>query len=140
MSEQNKAVVRQVEEAWNANNLDSLDDLFAADFVTHAGRPGLEPGENVHQLSMGAFPDRKTTIEEMVAESDTVAVRLRMTGTNTGGPPWLGVPANNNKVDVEWISIYRLREGKVVEHRAVMDVMGLMQQLGAIPSGGAPPA
>jgi predicted ester cyclase len=50
------------------------------------------------------------------------------------------VPANNNRVDVERISIYRLHDGKVVEHRAVMDVMGLMQQLGAIPSGGLPPA
>jgi predicted ester cyclase len=140
MSEQNKAAVRQVEEAWNANNLDALDDLFAPDFVTHAGGPGLEPGKSMHQLSMGAFPDRRTSIKEMVAEGDRVAVRLRMTGTNTGGLPWLGVPANNNKVDVEWISIYRLRDGKVVEHRAVMDVMGLMQQLGAIPSGGPPPA
>jgi|SRR5918996_3052018 predicted ester cyclase len=140
MSEQNKAVVRQVEEAWNADNLDALDDLFAPDFVTHAGGPGLEPGKNMHQLSKGAFPDRRTTIEEMVAEGDKVAVRLHMTGTNTGGLPWLGVPANNNKADVEWISIYRLRDGKVVEHRAVMDVMGLMQQLGAIPSGGPPPA
>jgi predicted ester cyclase len=48
----------------------------------------------------------------------------------------MGVPANGNKVDTQWISIYRLSNGKVVEHRAVMDIAGMMQQLGAIPSPG----
>ena len=71
----------------------------------------------------------------MIAEDDKVAVRVRITGTNTGGFPWLGIPANGNKVDIEWISIYTLKEGKVTEHRAIMELMGLMQQLGAVPGG-----
>jgi predicted ester cyclase len=88
-----------------------------------------------HKMSMQAMPDRKTTIEDIVAEGDQVVVRMRMTGTNKGGFSWFNVPANDKPVDIEWISIYRLRDGRVVEHRAVMDFMGLMQQLGAIPSG-----
>jgi len=137
VSEANKSVVRQIEEAWNANQLDRLDALFAPGFDQHASVPGrpatLENAKQMHQMSVQAMPDRKTEIMEMIAEDDKVAVRVRITGTNTGGFPWLGVPANGNKVDVEWISIYTLKDGKVTEHRALMDVMGLVQQLGALP-------
>lgn len=139
-SEDNKAIVRRIEEAWNTNDLDSLDPIFAPDFLTHSGVPGMSPtlatAKVAHGLSMKAFPDRKTVIEDMVAEGDNVAVRVRMTGTNSGGLDWFGIPANNRAVDVQWIGIYRLNDGKVVEHRAIMDLMGLMQQLGAMPAQG----
>jgi predicted ester cyclase len=138
MSDQNKEVVRRIEEAWDHNDLDALDALFAPDFVSHATVPGLPPGlpgaKLAHQTSMQSFPDRRVEIQDIVGEGELVMVRCRMTGTNEGGLAWAGVPANGNRVDVEWISIYRLRDGQVVEHRAVMDVMGLMQQLGAIPA------
>jgi steroid delta-isomerase-like uncharacterized protein len=137
MSDANKQVVRQVEEAWNSNQLDKLDALFAPGFVQHSGVPGrpptLDEAKQMHQMAMQALPDRRTEIMEMIAEDDKVAVRVRVTGTNAGGFPWLGVPANGNKIEIEWISIYTLHDGKVTEHRAVMDVMGLMQQLGAVP-------
>jgi steroid delta-isomerase-like uncharacterized protein len=136
MSENNKEVVRQIEEAWNSNQLDKLDALFAPAFIQHAAAitpASLDGARQTHQMSMQAMPDRKTQIEEIMAEGDKVSVRVRLTGTNTGGFSWLGIPANGNAVDVEWISIYTLKDGKVTEHRAVMDVMGLMQQLGAIP-------
>ena len=143
MSEANKNVVRQIEEAWDANQLDKLDALFVQGFVQHAAVPGLpatlDNAKQMHQMSMQAMPDRKAQVLETIAEGDKVAVRIRLTGTNTGGFSWIGIPANGNKVDIEWISIYTLRDGKVTEHRAVMDIMGLMQQLGAIPSGDAVP-
>jgi predicted ester cyclase len=139
-AEENKAVVRRIEQAWDAGNLDALDALFAPTFRSHSGVPGMEPNlasaKTAHQMSAQAFPDRRTRIEELVAEGDAVVARVRMTGTNRGGLPWFGIPANDKPVDVQWISIYRLADGKVVEHRAVMDVMGLMQQLGAIPAPG----
>lgn len=139
-TEENKAVVRQIEEAWNAGQLDALDALFAPDFMPHNTVPGLPPdlagAKMSHQASVQAFPDRRTTIEDLIAEGDQVVVRVRMTGTNTGGVPWFGAPANGKKVDWQWISIYRVAAGKVVEHRAVMDLLGLMQQLGVIPTPG----
>jgi predicted ester cyclase len=139
MSEANKAIVRQIEEAWNGNQLDKLDPLFAPNFQQHSGMPGMTPtidtAKQAHQMSLQAMPNRKTAIEDIVADGDKVAVRVRMTGTNTGGFPWFNIPANGKSVDVQWISIYGLKDGKVTEHRAVMDIMGLMQQLGAIPSG-----
>jgi len=143
MSEANKNVVRQIEEAWDANQLDKLDPLFAPEFKQWSGFPGMPPtmesAKQAHMMAMQAMPNRKTEIQEMVAEGDKVTVRIRMTGTNTGGFPMLGVPANGNKVDIEWISIYTVKDGKATDHRAVMDLMGLMQQLGAVPSGSAVP-
>ncbi len=52
-----------------------------------------------------------------------------MTGTNKGGLPFFNIPANGAKVETEWISFYRLLDGKVAEHRALMDVAGLMAYL-----------
>jgi steroid delta-isomerase-like uncharacterized protein len=139
VSEQIKQIVRQIEEAWNANQLDKLDAFFARGFIQHSGPPpqlpqGLEGSKMTHQMSMQAMPDRKTSMEDVIADGDQVALRMRMTGTNKGGFSWFNVPANDKLVDVKWISIYRLQDGKVLEHRAVMDFMALMQQLGAIPA------
>lgn len=136
--EENKATVRKVEEAWDLGNLAALDDLFAPNFIAHNAVPGLPPGlqgaKMAHHGSVQALPDRRTTIEDMLAEGEYVVARVRMTGTNKGGFPWLGIPANGNKVDVQWTSIYRFADGKIVEHRAIMDMLGLLQQLGAIPA------
>lgn len=139
--EENKAIVRKIEEAWNSGSLEGLDALFGPDFKAHSAVPGMPAGlqsaKMAHQSSLQAFPDRRTTVEEMVAEGDTVVVRVHMTGTNQGGLPWLGVPANGKKIDTQWISIYRLAGGKVVEHRAIQDLMGMARQLGALPGPGA---
>lgn len=137
-TEENKAIVRQVEKAWDSGNLDALDNLFAPNFTAHSAIPGMPPGlegaKIAHMGSVQALPDRRTTIEDLLAEGEYVVARVRMIGTNQGGFPWLGIPANDNKVDVQWTSLYRLDDGKIVEHSAVMDMLGLLQQLGAIPA------
>jgi predicted ester cyclase len=134
----NKNIVRSIEEAWDRNDLGALDQHFAPDFVAHEAVPGLPPGlegaKMAHQASLQSFPDRRVAIEDLTGDGDLVAVRCRLTGTNQGGVPWASVPANGNRVDVQWISLYRLRDGKVVEHRAVMDLLGLLRQLGAVPA------
>lgn len=139
MSETNKNTVRQIEEAWNANQLEKLDTWFAPDFAQHSGPPpemgdGLAAAKAAHQMSLQAMPDRRTEVQELLADGDKVAVRMRLTGTNTGGFPWFGIPANGKKADFEWISVYTLKDGKVTEHRAIMDLMTFMQQMGAVPS------
>ena len=129
-AEENKATLQRREEAWNGGELDALDPLFASDFAPHIGVPGLPPGlasaKQAHQMSMQTSHDRRTTIEDLIAEGDTVMARMRMTGTNQGGLA----------VDVQWISIDRLSDGQIAEHWAVMDVLCLMQQLGSLPSPG----
>ena len=134
----NKEIVRRIEEAWDRDDLDALDQHFAPDFVALSAVPGLPPGlegaKMAHQASKQSFPDRRVTIEDITGDGELVAVRCRLTGTNQGGLSWANIPANNRPVNVEWISLYRLRDGRVVEHRAVMDLLGLFQQLGAIPA------
>lgn len=136
---ENVDVVRAIEEAWASNDLDALDQYFAPNWQPHT--PGsddigndLNVVKGTHQQSMQAYPDKQNTQRDIIADGDLVVSRVQMTGTNEGGLPWLGVPANGKKVDLEWITIYRLEDGKVVETWAQMEVPKMMMQLGAMPA------
>ena len=135
-AEENAAVVRAVEEAWDSNDLDSLDQYFAEDFdnsasVMPGAPPGLEGAKLVHQGAMTSFPDRKVEIQDLIAEGDKVAVRARVTGTNQGGFELLGAPPNGNPIDVQAVGIYTLRDGKIVSHWGLNDAQSLWMQLHA---------
>jgi len=137
----NVDVVRRIEAAWAESDLDALDDLIAADFTPHTPGsdqipPGLQGAKMAHQQSMQAFPDRQNEVLDIFGEGDQVVAHVRMTGTNTGGLPWFGIPANDHKVDTDWITIYRLEGGRVVETWAQMDIPRMMMQLGAMPGMG----
>ena len=141
-AKENKEVVRKVEEAWDTGKLDALDTLFDPKFNNaQSGVPqlpvGLEGAKMAHRMAMSSFPDRTIQVQDIIAEGDKVVVRCRMIGTNTGGVQWAGAPANGNKVDIEWISVYTLRNGKIVDHVGLNDVMALMTQLGVMPAPGA---
>jgi predicted ester cyclase len=134
----NKETVRRIEEAWDRNDLDSLDQYFAPDFDnSQSGTPGLPIGlagsKLSHQGVMTSFPDRKATILDLVADGDRVAVRSRVTGTNTGGAPFLGAPEPNGaKIDFEIWGLYQLRDGKVVAHWGINDGVTAMMQVGGL--------
>lgn len=134
----NLEVVRRIEKAWTANDMGTIDRLIAPDFKAHTPGadmlpPGLDGAKAANQQSLQSWSNKKVEIQDLFGESDKVVVRTRMTGTNTGGLPFLGVPANDAKVDFESVSIYRLENGKVVETWAQIEVPKLMQQLGAMP-------
>ena len=130
-------VVTRLEVAWASFDHDTVRELWAPDMAEHTqhtgGGNGLEVAIQNNEGVRTSFPDCRRTIEDIFAEGDKVVARVRMQATNEGGLPWAGVPANGNKVDVEWISEYRVADGKVVEHWTQMDVAKLMQQLGAMP-------
>jgi predicted ester cyclase len=137
----NADVVRAIEEAWAGNQLDELDRYFAPGFSNaQSGTPGLPPGlegsKIAHQGVMQSFPDRKVEILDVVEGGDRVFVRNRVTGTNTGGFPAFGVPANGKAFQIEAWGLYRLEDGKVVEHWGLNDAFSLGIQLGAIPAPG----
>jgi predicted ester cyclase len=79
-----------------------------------------------------AFPDMHVTIDDMVAEGDKVAARVTMTGTQTG--EIMGIPPTNKKVTVSLIVIDRFAGGKIVEDNGIFDALGLMRQLGVVPT------
>jgi predicted ester cyclase len=141
MSKDNAAVVRAIEEAWDNGKLDELDQYFAEDFDnSQSAQPGAPAGlggaKMVHQGVMQSFPDRRVEILDIVADGDNVVVRTRVTGTNQGGFPAFQIPANGNPIDITSWGLYRLRDGKVVEHSGINDALVLLMQLGAFP----PPA
>jgi len=138
----NIEVVRRIEEAYNRKDYAALDDLIAADFTAHTPGSdqvpaGLEGAKMTDMNAQQAFPDKRTEILDIFGEGDYVVVHVRMTGTNDGGLPWFGIPANGRAVDTDWIQISRhAPDGTVVETWAQMDIPKLMVQLGAMPGMG----
>jgi len=135
--DENKTIVRRFfEELWNAKRLDRLDELVARDYVDGNALPGQAPGlEGSKQkwaMYFAGVPDLSAKIEDLVAEGDKVVVRFTAEGTHQGN--LLGVPPTGKRLRVTGISIYRLVEGKVMEHWEEGDRLGLLQQLGVIPA------
>jgi predicted ester cyclase len=122
--------------ALNQGDLATVDSLVAADVVEHQAMPPGYPSEPIPALKQfitdwhAAFPDLKFTIEKMMGEGDEVMVYSTMTGTNTG--PFMGMKPTGKAVKVEGFDLVRIENGKTVEHWGVVDVTGMMMQLGMI--------
>jgi predicted ester cyclase len=81
-----------------------------------------------------AFPDGGVTIEEVIAEEDKVAVRFTYRGTHQG--ELMGIAPTGTQVTVSGMDINRIVEGKIAERWAVFDMLGILQQLGVVPTSG----
>ena len=81
-----------------------------------------------------AFPDFKATIDDIIAEGDKVVIRQTFSGTHKG--EFMGIAPTGKRVSFGVMDIVRIAGGKFVEHWGQMDSMGMMQQLGAIPTPG----
>jgi steroid delta-isomerase-like uncharacterized protein len=140
MFEDNKQFMQRfVEEVINKKKLDAVNELVAEDFVEHIPFPGQGPGREglKHALSifLSAFPDLQWILEEQIAEGEKVVSRFTMTGTHRG--EFLGIAPTGNPVNVWGVVIDVVRDDKFAESRIIMDTLGLMQQIGVIPSEGA---
>ena len=138
MSEQNKELARRFyDEVLNTGDVERVSDLCTEDVVDHEAPPewpaGIEGVKAFVRTFRAAFPDLRVTIEDMLADGDRVAARVRMTGTHQGD--FMGVPASGSRVEFETIDIIRIADGKAAEHWGVTDNMALMQQIGAIAPG-----
>ena len=138
-TEENKVIFRRVmEEAFSQGNLDALDRLMSPDFIEHEAGPGqgrgLEGVKTIVAIMRTAFPDLHATIEDMTAEGDKTWARVTLRGSNTGD--FMGRPPTGKTVTYEAIDICRYANGKMVEHWGIVDMLGMMQQLGIVsPSG-----
>lgn len=133
LAETNKAIdQRFVHDVLNGRDFDLMIDLVAEDFVEQNPSPGQGPGrEGLRQAlteMFAAFPDLRWTVHEWVAEGDRVAAWSTWSGTHRG--EFLGIPATGRSVSVEAWTMDWIRDGKIAESRILMDVMGLVQQLG----------
>lgn len=135
--EQNATVVRRfVDEVITQGDLDSAAQFVWEDVVEQVPLPGQGPGldglKDILRAMRSAFPDLVFSIQEQIAQDDKVASRFEWTGTHR--QEFMGVPATGRQVRVWGIVIDRLEEGRIKDTRIIMDTLGLMMQLGAIPS------
>jgi steroid delta-isomerase-like uncharacterized protein len=137
MSEQNKAVVRRLfEELWNKGNLSVADQLFSTNYAHHDpstldfGR-GPESERKRATLYRTAFPDLQLTIEDLLAEGETVMARWSCRGTHKGDLS--GIAPTGKQFNISGVTIARLANGKMAEGWVNWDAQGLMQQLGVVP-------
>lgn len=132
--EENKNIVRRYQEIYNSNDLDLLTEVLSEDLLTPNIMPGIPPGvegaKAAHRIMLAGFPDYHTVIEDMLAEGEKVAARIRMTGTNTGD--FMGIPATGRRVEFTGIYIVRISNDKIVEHWGEEDSVSLLQQLGVL--------
>ena len=132
-TEENKRVARRTVEAYNEKNLDVFDKVFAEDVIDHTssgetkGREGSKEGL---ETLYSAFPDLQITIDELIAEGDTVAIRSTHRGTHEG--TFMDIEPTGKQFEMENTVFARFEDGKVVERWIQADVFGLMQQLGAV--------
>jgi steroid delta-isomerase-like uncharacterized protein len=140
MSDQNKAVVRRlIEDHWNSKNGGLVEEFFARTVsleTPDGGLAGLDGASFLLQAYATAFPDFRITIDDLVAEGTSVAVRWTFAGTNRG--PLGDLPATGRRVSVaNVIGIFSLADGKVQEAHFAWDRYELRQQLGLLPTGSA---
>ena len=137
LQEANKQAMRHLVEGYQSGRDSTvLEDVIAADVIDHTPMPGLAPGrEGVRQIFTmfhEAFPDFRAEILDQVAEGDKVVTRKVFHGTHSG--PLFGIPATGRIVQIDLIDIVRFSDGQIVEHWNVVDQLGLMRQLGALPA------
>jgi steroid delta-isomerase-like uncharacterized protein len=105
-------------------------------FVDHQALPGLPPGREgfkaLNVMFRSAFPDVWVDVDAIVAEGDRVAARWTSTGTHQGD--LFGIPATGRKVKVTATVVYRVEDGRLAEGWINRDDVGMMRQLGVIPS------
>ena len=137
-TEQNKAIVRRMYEILTTGNLDALDEVIAANLADHNPAPGLASGldgtKQWFAMLRSAFPDFRLTIADMIAEGDKVVARVTVQSTHRG--EFMGIPPTGTQVTITGIDIVRIARGQIVERWGEFDNMGMMQQLGVIPSQG----
>jgi steroid delta-isomerase-like uncharacterized protein len=138
-NEQNKINARRiVDEAWNKHSTKVLDELFSNDAILHnpldpTVPKGLQGVKTTLDTFLTAFPDVKITIEKEIADGEYVVQHLRAIGTNTG--PFNGMPATGKKANTVGAMTTKFdHSGKIVEVWSFFDNLGLMQQLGVVPT------
>jgi predicted SnoaL-like aldol condensation-catalyzing enzyme len=116
----------------------AADEVLADDYLDHdipgVGEGGRKELVAAVQAVRAAFPDIAPTLGPILAGGDLVAVRVEAHGTHTGAPFPPGIPASGTSVTWKEVHIFRCADGRIAEHWGVFDMLGILQQLGAVPA------
>jgi predicted ester cyclase len=137
VSEENKAVMHRFYEEWiHSGNEDVLEEIIASDCPLHFGSmfmgTGPEAFKQTRAMMYSGFPDLRFSVEEIIAEGETIAERLTARGTHQG--EFMGAAPTGNRVEFPGVAMVHIREGKIAEFKGMPDMLGLMQQIGAVPA------
>ena len=134
MPDSKTVVVSHFDAGWVKKDFGSAYRLVANDAVVHlfsATLQGLEAWKQLEGQFHSAFPDLRTTRDFAIAEGDKVAIRWRAVGTHSGA--FQGIPPSGKRIEISGCAVYRVAGDKIVEGWAHPDMLGLMQQVGAVP-------
>ena len=138
-AEETKAVAqRWMDEVWQKASPSAMNEILASDFTFNYAAPSVKPDregykQGVNDVHSG-FPDVQFTTEDMVVEGDKAAVYWKGRGTHKG--QFWRIAPTGKQVTMAGISIIRITGGKIVEEVGFLNMMGIMQELGAIPTSG----
>src|SRR6266851_2123641 len=115
-TDDNKALIQRFfEEVINQRNLTALDQFVSPAAVNHTVPSGLPQGPSQFlSLHLNAFPDMKATVEDLLADGDKVVARVSYRGTHHGA--FMGIPPTGKQITVAGLNIFRIANGKLVEH------------------------
>ncbi len=137
--ESNKHLIATHFEAFNAGDLERFAATMAEDAVNHAAIPQAQgrAGARVIVTKLrSAFPDMRMVVDDVVAEGDKVVCRVTVTGTHDGPLDFVktALPATGKKFRATHIHVFRIANEQIVERWAERDDLGMLQQLGVMPS------
>ena len=138
MSEQNKHLVkRALNEVFAAGNLGVVNEIFHPEFVYHEAGPRTPPGPEGLKMTVrwlrDAFSDLHYDIQDEIVAGDKVVVRVISSGRHTG--EFIGFKPTGKTFEAQQIHIYRIADGKIIEHWSSRDDLSQGIQLGLIPIG-----
>ncbi len=127
---------RFMDEVINAGNWPVADEILSASFFDHTAYPGVPPTREGRKMTLSmmrtAFPDLHITGEDMIGEGDRLVIRHTIRGTHQH--EFLGILPTGRQIAVAGVTIVRFADGQIVEHWLFNDALGMLQQLGAIPT------
>jgi len=140
---ENKALIRRYFEVMDRPKVtaDMLDEFVDPNIIMHDVPPGFPTDMNGLKKQFLMFQTSTPgdhTVDVLLAEGDMVAGKVTGYGTHEG--ELLGIPRTGKKIQMTGIVIWRIKNGKIVEHWGQNDTLGLLQQLGVLPPLGQPRA
>ena len=127
-----------LDEAWYKGNVDALDEVYAAECVNY--QPpfpilnGLEAIKQAIASIRPAYSDIQITYHEWIAEGNAIAFRATMNMRHTGQSPTFPIPPTGKELTLQTCGVFHVKDGKVIEEWDYSDYLGIMQQLGIVPS------
>ena len=135
-TETQKLIERIPLEVFNNDNFELINELVSPEFVERSPQPGVAPTRDGFKQSAialkKAFPDLRYTVEDSIETPDRIVHRLTASGTMKAD--YMGMRATNKRATWTEIHIGRVANGRLTEHWALVDQLGLLVQLGVIES------